>query len=129
MEAVGVVLSCAATLAGSFGDNCVKYSYNLVEREGLRTEDWTCCAPQYAYASIIWCTGWTSTIVLNTVLNALSLMWAPASLVIPMSALHIVWNVGFAKLMNEESISWWVLGCTVRAGYPRVARRVAFDLH
>ena len=63
--------------------------------------------------------------MLNTVLNALSLMWAPASLVIPMSALHIVWNVGFAKLMNEESISWWVLGCTVRAGYPRVA----FDLH
>jgi len=117
LAVVGALFSAGATLAASFGDNCVKYAYNKVVRDGLDVDqwgkEWTCCEPQYATATLIWFMGWLCTIILNSVLNALSLMWAPASLVIPMSALHIVWNVGLAKAINGEETTYWVLGCTV----------------
>jgi len=130
-EWVGALLGVVATMCASTGDNLVKYSYNYLKREGLdRAKRWS-REPAYVWPNTLFFTGWgftTVTIpssldvrymttaawqVLAVILNGLAFKVAPASLVVPTSGCHIVWNVYLSWCVNREVLSRGIIGDTL----------------
>ena len=111
----GGVLAIAATFFASLGDNTVKYSYNLLKRKGLKREGrWKCLwSSENVLPNTLFLCGWFSTAVFAVVLNALAFRLAPASLVVPTSACHILWNAYFSACINREVLSVHILGDTL----------------
>ena len=110
----GALLSAAATLVAAYGDNLIKRSYSIMTQEGLSTDgrwEWS-NKNSYIYVNGMFIFGWFFNAILNSVLNALGLNLAPASLVMPLAALHIAFNVPLARCLNDERITHNALLCT-----------------
>jgi len=111
---LGALLSAVACVFTALGDNLVKKSYNVLNERALDVaERWSSeRKSQYLWPNVLFVSGWASTGVFDTLCNAWALFFAPASIVMPLAALHIVFNIFFARCINSEKASGYVLGCT-----------------
>lgn len=96
---LGVFFSATATAFAALGDNLVKKSFNMLEAAGLDRKDrWKCNNDgRFWWVNVAFVSGWCTNMLLNAALNLAALAFAPASIVMPFAALHIVFAVWFAR--------------------------------
>ena len=109
---LGVVLSITACGINNLGINLQKYAHNVVkkekEREKLITEE----KQSLFYTQPMWIGG-----ILMTVVGALcdlgSFGYAPQSLLAPLGALSLVFNMYIASMLLGEILTWREIGFTL----------------
>ena len=106
LEFIGVGVSLAGTFASGLGDNLVRYSYSMYEKVGVSDSESEESSPP-VYKRPLWVSGWCLTIIVDTSCNGLALALAPMSVVMPLGAMHILWGVVFAYLINGEKVGRW----------------------
>ena len=92
----GVLFSVAASFAGSLGNNLVRRSYDIAKRSRVQTP---------VFRRPLFLTGWACTLVINTPLNLMALHLAPASLIMPLTAVTVLINIPLANAINGEPVT------------------------
>ena len=96
----GIILTLLASFFGALGDNLIRYSHVNFKRRSN-------CALNF-----IWYIGMFCSIVLNTLCVMGALAFADASVVVPFAAIHLVFTVILAIVINGEFVSlrsWSIL--------------------
>ena len=109
---IGIVFALAGSIIGGFGDNVIRFAHKRakLEKHGKATG---CCDMGSLKTWAIWITGMLMITVLNNGCTLASYAFADANLVIPFGALHIVWAVLFASIVNGERLTGQFLFCAL----------------
>ena len=111
---IGIVFALSGSIIGGFGDNVIRFAHRRakleVDKHGKATG---CCGMGSLKTWSIWFTGILMITVLNNGCTLASYAFADANLVIPFGALHIVWAVLFAAMLNGERLTWQFLLCAL----------------
>ena len=96
---VGVLMSCCACLANSFGYNFVRYAHSKVDHRVAMGDD-SAKVMQYWQFPV----GWFCSIVLCAGLDTIALSFTDPALIAPLAGLTLVLNVWVAQLINKEKV-------------------------